>query len=149
MSVLRAPTQLTQSKFFINVSSCYDAIYSVNPATGAVTALQSQLSWFSSLAACNNVSTAACVVLKDMGRSIYVSTQSTVYRKVQMVSPIGTFGGIVGQTGTSTTAPFDYGTGYIELGWFDGNGGSSVTPGGAAAAAGLAGQSKTVWARTG
>ena len=149
MSVLRAPTQLTQSKFFINVSSCYDAIYSVNPTTGAVTTLQSQLSWFSSLAACNNVSTAACVVLKDMGRSIYVSTQSTVYRKVQMVSPIGAFGGIVGQTGTTTTAPFDYGTGYIELGWFDGNGGSSVTPGGAAAAMGLAGQSKAVWARTG
>ena len=149
MSVLRAPGQITQSKYFINVSSCYDAIYSVNPTTGTATTLQSQLSWFSSLAACNNVSTAACVVLKDMGRSIYVSTQSTVYRKVQMVSPIGAFGGILGQTGTTTTAPFDYGTGYIELGWFDGNGGSRVTPGGAAAALAAGAGTKTGWARTG
>ena len=149
MSVLRAPAQITQSKYFINVSSCYDAIYSVNLTTGAATTLQSQLTWFSSLAAYNNVSTAGQVVLKDMGRSIFVSTQSTVYRKVQMVSPIGAFGGIIGQTGTTAAAPFDYGTGYIELGWYDGNAGSSVSVAGAAAATGAAGQSKTVWARTG
>ena len=149
MSVLRTVAQINQSKYFINVSSCYDALYSVNLTTGAATTLVSQLSWFSSLAAYNNLSSPGQVVVRDMGRSIFVSTQSTVYRKVQMMSPVGSFGGIIGQTGTTATAPFDYGTGYIELGWYDGNSGSGVTPTSAAANTGLAGQSKTVWARTG
>jgi hypothetical protein len=147
MSVLRSVAQINQSKYFINVSSCYDAVYSVNLTTGAATTLVSQLSWFSSLAAYNNLSSAGQVVLKDMGRSIFVSTQSTVYRKVQMVSPIGSFGGVLGQTGTTAAAPFDYGTGYIELGWYDGNGGFNTGP--VSVAGSQTGQSKTVWARTG
>ena len=66
-----------------------------------------------------------------------------------MVSPVGSFGGVVGQTGTTAAAPFDYGTGYIELGWFDGNAGVGVSPASAAGASGTSGLSKTVWARTG
>jgi len=147
MSVLRSVAQINQSKYFINVSSCYDAVYSVNLTTGAATTLVSQASWFSSLAAYNNLSSAGQVVLKDMGRSIFVSTQSTVYRKVQMVSPIGSFGGVLGQTGTNAAAPFDYGTGYIELGWYDGNSGFNTGP--VSAAGSQSGLSKTVWARTG
>jgi hypothetical protein len=147
MSVMRSVAQINQSKYFINVSSCYDAIYSVNPTTGAVATLQSQGSWFSTLAGWNNVSSAGQVVVKDMGRSIFLSTQSTVYRKVQFVSPVGAFGGVVGATGTTAAAPFDYGTGYIELGWYDGNGGFGVGPVSAAGAGGSL--SRTVWARTG
>ena len=147
MSVMRSIAQINQSKYFINVSSCYDAIYSVNPTTGTVATLQSQGTWFSTLAGWNNVSSAGQVVVKDMGRSIFLSTQSTVYRKVQFVSPVGAFGGVVGATGTTATAPFDYGTGYIELGWYDGNGGFGVGPVSAAGAGGSL--SRTVWARTG
>jgi hypothetical protein len=147
MSVMRSIAQINQSKYFINVSSCYDAIYSVNPTTGTVATLQSQGTWFSTLAGWNNVSSAGQVVVKDMGRSIFLSTQSTVYRKVQFVSPVGSFGGVVGATGTTATAPFDYGTGYIELGWYDGNGGFGVGPVSAAGAGGSL--SRTVWARTG
>lgn len=146
MSVMRSVAQINQSKYFINVSSCFDAIYSVNPTTGAVATLQSQGSWFSTLAGWNNVSTPGQIVVKDMGRSIFLSTQSTVYRKVQMVSPVGSFGGIVGATGTTAAAPFDYGTGYIELGWYDGAGGLGIGP---VSAAGSGGLSKSVWARTG
>ena len=138
MSVMRTPAQITTSKYFINVSSCVDGIFSVNPTTGAATTLNSQSTWFSSLARNNNVSTAGQVILRDMGRSIFVSTQSTVYRKVQLVSPSGAFGGVTGATGTTSTAPFDYGTGYIELGWFDGNGGGYPNVG-----------RGNVWARTG
>ena len=146
MSVMRSFAQPNPSKYFINVSSCFDAIYSVNPTTGAVATLQSQGSWFSTLAGWNNVSTPGQIVVKDMGRSIFLSTQSTVYRKVQMVSPVGSFGGVVGATGTTAAAPFDYGTGYIELGWYDGAGGLGIGP---VSAAGAGGLSKSVWARTG
>ena len=146
MSVMRSVAQINQSKYFINVSSCYDAIYSVNPTTGAVATLQSQGSWFSTLAGWNNVSAAGQVIVKDMGRSIFLSTQSTHYRKVQFVSPRGAFGGVIGATGTTAAAPFDYGTGYIELGWYDGNGGFGVGP---VSSAGDGGLSKSVWARTG
>jgi hypothetical protein len=55
------------------------------------------------------------VVLRDMGKTIMVGNMSTAYRKVQLVSPAG----IVGQTGAVPSGT-DYGTGYIELGWFDG-----------------------------
>jgi hypothetical protein len=147
MSVMRSIAQINQSKYFINVSSCFDAIYSVNTTTGQVQTLQSQGSWFSTLAGWNNVSTAGQVVLKDMGRSVFLSTQSTVYRKVQMVSPVGAFGGVVGATGTTASAPFDYGTGFIELGWYDGNAGFGVGPVSAAGAGGSL--SRSVWARTG
>jgi len=139
MSVMRAPAQISQSKYFINVSSCHNAIYSLNPTTGAATTLLGQGGWFSSLMAYNNLSTPGQVIVKDMGRSVFVSTQSTVYRKVQLVTPRGP-GGAFGEAGTANGT--DFATGYIELGWFDGNGGlgtaGSVGPG-----------TISVWARTG
>jgi hypothetical protein len=138
MSVTRTTAQITQSKFFVNVSSCVDAIYSVNPTTGAAATLASQPTWFSSLVAKNNISSAGSVLVRDMGRSIFVGVQSTVYRKVQLVSPTGAFGGVTGAVNTTAAAPFDYGTGYIELGWFEGNG--SGVPGFGRG---------NVWARTG
>jgi len=142
MSVMRAPAQINQSKFFINVSSCHNAIFSLNAANGAVP-LNSQAGWFSSLIAYNNVSTPGQVIVKDMGRSVFVSTQSTVYRKVQLVTPRGP-GGAFGETGTANGT--DFATGYIELGWFDGAaGGNSYGSQGTVAGPG----SISVWARTG
>ena len=141
-SVMRSPSQTSGPRFFINVSSCHNAIFSLNAANGAVP-LNTQGGWFSSLMAYNNVSTPGQVIVKDMGRSVFVSTQSTVYRKVQLVSPRGP-GGAFGETGTTNGT--DFATGYIELGWFDGAGGGNsygsvnIAPGPG---------SGSVWARTG
>jgi len=142
-SVMRSPSQTSGPRFFINVSSCHNAIFSLNPTTGAATTLNSQNSWFSTLLTHNNVSTPGQVIVKDMGRSVFVSTQSTVYRKVQLVTPRGP-GGTFGEAGTTNGT--DFATGYIELGWFDGAGGGN-TVGGAGTAAGPG--SYSVWARTG
>jgi len=135
---MRSPSQTSGPRYFINVSSCHNAIFSLNTANGA-TPLNTQGSWFSSFMAYNNVSSPGQVIVKDMGRSVFVSTQSTVYRKVQLVTPRGP-GGAFGETGTTNGT--DFATGYIELGWFDGNGGlgtsGSVGPG-----------TVSVWARTG
>ena len=140
---MRSPSQTSGPRFFINVSSCHNAIFSLNPTTGAATTLNSQNSWFSTLLTHNNVSTPGQVIVKDMGRSVFVSTQSTVYRKVQLVTPRGV-GGAFGEAGTTNGT--DFATGYIELGWFDGaGGGNGVASIGAAAGPG----SYSVWARTG
>jgi hypothetical protein len=142
-SVMRSPSQTSGPRFFINVSSCLNAIYSLNATTGAATPLNSQNSWFSTLLTHNNVSTPGQVIVKDMGRSVFVSTQSTVYRKVQLVTPRGV-GGAFGEAGTTNGT--DFATGYIELGWFDGAGGGN-TVGSTGAIAGPG--SYSVWARTG
>jgi len=140
---MRSPSQTSGPRFFINVSSCHNAIFSLNPTTGAATTLNSQNSWFSTLLTHNNVSTPGQVIVKDMGRSVFVSTQSTVYRKVQLVTPRGP-GGAFGETGTANGT--DFATGYIELGWFDGAAGGNTT-GSQGAVAGPG--SYSVWARTG
>lgn len=142
-SVMRSPSQTSGPRFFINVSSCHNAIFSLNATTGAATPLNTQNSWFSTLLTHNNVSTPGQIIVKDMGRSVFVSTQSTVYRKVQLVSPRGP-GGNFGEAGTTNGT--DFATGYIELGWFDGAaGGNTVGTIGTAAGPG----SYSVWARTG
>jgi hypothetical protein len=142
-SVMRSPSQTSGPRYFINVSSCHNAIFSLNATTGAATTLNSQGGWFSSLVAYNNVSTPGQVIVKDMGRSVFVSTQSTVYRKVQLVTPRGV-GGAFGESGTANGT--DFATGYIELGWFDGAAGGN----GYGTQGGVAGPgSYSVWARTG
>ena len=116
---------------------------SLNTTTGAATPLNTQNSWFSTLLTHNNVSTPGQIIVKDMGRSVFVSTQSTVYRKVQLVSPRGP-GGNFGEAGTTNGT--DFATGYIELGWFDGAAGNA-TAGTIGTASGPG--SYSVWARTG
>jgi hypothetical protein len=140
MSALRATANLTNGngRFFINVSSAHDAVYSVTSA-GAVTAMNGNATWWSSLLAKTDVSTAGTVILRDMGKTIFASSQSTVYRKVQMVCPTGSFpgGGVIGGSGVSAPDS-DYGTAYVELGWYDG------------AVVGAVGKgSRSPWARTG
>jgi hypothetical protein len=142
-SVMRSPSQTSGPRFFINVSSCHNAIFSLNTTTGAATPLNTQNSWFSTLLTHNNVSTPGQIIVKDMGRSVFVSTQSTVYRKVQLVSPRGP-GGNFGESGTTNGT--DFATGYIELGWFDGAAGNA-TAGTIGTASGPG--SYSVWARTG
>jgi hypothetical protein len=142
-SVMRSPSQTSGPRFFINVSSCHNAIFSLNTTTGAATPLNTQNSWFSTLLTHNNVSTPGQIIVKDMGRSVFVSTQSTVYRKVQLVSPRGP-GGNFGESGTTNGT--DFATGYIELGWFDGAAGNATT-GTIGTASGPG--SYSVWARTG
>jgi len=140
---MRSPSQTSGPRFFINVSSCHNAIFSLNATTGAATPLNTQNSWFSTLLTHNNVSTPGQIIVKDMGRSVFVSTQSTVYRKVQLVSPRGP-GGNFGEAGTANGT--DFATGYIELGWFDGAAGNATT-GTIGTASGPG--SYSVWARTG
>lgn len=140
---MRSPSQTSGPRFFINVSSCHNAIFSLNTTTGAATPLNTQNSWFSTLLTHNNVSTPGQIIVKDMGRSVFVSTQSTVYRKVQLVSPRGP-GGNFGESGTTNGT--DFATGYIELGWFDGAAGNATT-GTIGTASGPG--SYSVWARTG
>jgi hypothetical protein len=137
-SVLRSPYQVTNPKFFINVSSAVNAIFSLD-SNGAASRLTIANTYWSSIVALQDMSTSGRVILRDMGKTVFPGNKvSTVYRKVQVVMPGGAAGsGIVGASG-ATPSGTDYGTGYIELGWFDGAS-EGVTQVG----------SRTVWARTG
>lgn len=130
MSVIRTGPSQIAPRFYINVSSARESFFALDLTTGAATA-QSAVNpgaW-STVIATGNVTVPGRVILRDMGKTVFVGTMSTVYRKVQIVSPVG----VPGQAG-ATPSGTDYGTGYIELGWFDGFGGSG---------------SQGVWARSG
>jgi hypothetical protein len=130
MSVIRTGPSQIAPRFYINVSSARESFFALDAVTGTATAQgPTNPGAWSTVIASNNAGIPGRVMLRDMGKTVFVGTMSTVYRKVQIVSPVG----VPGQAG-ATPSGTDYGTGYIELGWFDGFGSAG---------------SQGVWARSG
>lgn len=107
-SVERATSQIPANKLYVNLAGLQSTIFD---ATGTKAA------WVNSVGA---LSTTGAVVLRDMGKSIYLPAdntgafQSTVLRKIQLV-PSGAYTNVNGVGGAST-AGTEYFTGYISMG---------------------------------
>jgi hypothetical protein len=107
-SVERAASQLPSNKLYINIGAIQSSIVDTN---------LERVSWVTQVGA---LSTAGAVVLRDMGKTVYLpgassgsATQSTILRKVQLV-PSGAqgFNGTGGAAGTSS----EFFTGYVDIG---------------------------------
>lgn len=118
-SVLRHTAQAGPPKFLINISSAYDAIYSINLTTSNVAPLAGNPNWWSTIVSGNNVSTSGCVILRDMAKTVQI--HNSTFKKVQIVSP----NGLIGSSGTASNT--DFGTGFIEMTWYDGQGSTYLT----------------------
>ena len=110
-SVERSPAQIHANKLYINIGAIQSTIYD-----GTGVASSNIAPWVSQVGA---LSTIGAVVLRDMGKSVYLpgastgASQSTILRKVQLVPEAGLgYYGTGGAAGTAT----EYFTGYIILG---------------------------------
>ena len=130
-SVGRNASQIPANKLYINIASMINGIYD---ASGNV------LNWCNgSVETCIvDLSTTGVVLLRDMGRTIYLpnpsspsatGSQSTILRKVQLIPS-----GLAGQFGTgaapngsaSVGSSGEYYTGYIPLGGLTYGGGTGI-----------------------
>jgi hypothetical protein len=118
-SVLRHTAQAGPPKFLINISSAYNSIYSINLTTSNVAPLAGNPTWWSTIVTGNNVSTSGSVILRDMAKTVQI--YNSTFKKVQIVSP----NGLIGPSGTASNT--DFGTGYIEMTWYDGQGNNYLT----------------------
>jgi len=118
-SVLRHTAQAGPPKFLMNVSSAYNTLYSINITTSNVIPLNGNPTWWSTIIATNNVSTSGSVILRDMAKTVTI--YNSTFKKVQILSPSG----VIGSSGTTTNT--DFGTGYIEMTWYDGQGNNYLT----------------------
>jgi hypothetical protein len=106
-SAVREPSQIPVNKLYINVGAIQSTIY-LEPST-----VLTSVPWVTSVGA---LSTAGAVVLRDMGKTVYLGTvnggasQSSIFRKVQLVTNASG-----GGTGNVAGAG-EYFTGYISLG---------------------------------
>lgn len=125
-SVTSTRSQIGPNKLYINVAGIQSTIFD---ATGT------KVAWVNSFGA---LSTAGAVVLRDMGKNVYlpdptvnnpaVGSQSTILRKIQLV-PSGTAGYYGTGAGTGSAAAGgaqEYYTGYIALGGQTYGGGNGV-----------------------
>jgi hypothetical protein len=111
-SVDRAPAQIPANKLYVNIAAIQSSIVDTNLST---------VSWVTSLPIVGQLSTAGAAVLRDMGKTVYlpspyagsaaIGSQSTVLRKVQLVSAAP-----AGYYGTGGADANEYFTGYISLG---------------------------------
>ena len=115
-SVERAPSQVPLNKLYTNVAGIQSTIFD---AAGV------RATWVNNVGA---LSTAGAVVLRDMGKSVYLpsvggASQSTILRKIQLVpsGAQGTYG-----VGGAITSGTEYFTGYISLGGQTYGGGDGV-----------------------
>jgi hypothetical protein len=125
-SVQTQKSQVPANKLYVNI---------VNIATQIVKTDLSVVSWAGSVG-----TTAGSVVLRDMGKTVYLpdpttassaNAQSTILRKVQWV-PTGTYGVYGTGAGTGDAAAGgreEYYTGYIRLGGQTYGGGTGVPTG--------------------
>lgn len=128
-SFARGSSQIPANKLYINIGSLNDFIFD---ASGNV------LDWCTTASADIDLSTVGTVLLRDMGKTIYVpnpttpsaiGSQSTILRKVQLVPS-----GVKGEFGTGAAAfgsaaagaSGEYYTGYIPLGGMTYGGGTGV-----------------------
>lgn len=124
-SVERSSAQLPANKLYINIGAIQSTIYD-----GVGVADANKAPWVTQVGA---LSTTGAVVLRDMGKSVYLpgpssggAAQSTILRKIQLVPNAGLgYYGTGGAAGTAT----EYFTGYIVLGgqtYGGGNGAPSL-----------------------
>jgi hypothetical protein len=107
-SVFAAPAQVPANKLYVNIVATPSSITDTNG---------NLVPWLSAPAAAG-IKTAGGAILRDLGRNVYgpnpnvpsaIGSQSTIYRKVQLVTT-----GAGGYYGTGGDA--SYFTGYISLG---------------------------------
>ena len=121
-SVLAAPAQIPANKLYVNFLAAQSTITDTNG---------NAMPWVTNVGA---LSTPGAAILRDLGKNVYgpnptvpsaIGSQSTIYRKVQLVTQgaNGYYG-----TGGDTT----YFTGYISLGGqtYGGGNGGAVGPAG-------------------
>lgn len=124
-SFARGTGQIPANKLYINIAKINDSIYD---ASGSV------LEWCSTGTAVIDLSTTGAVLLRDMGKTLYLpaagnGSQSTILRKVQLV-PSGMNGyygtGAAASGSAAAGASGEYYTGYIPLGGLTYGGGTGV-----------------------
>lgn len=132
-SVLAAPAQIPANKLYVNFLNAASTITDTNG---------NLVSWLTvgnanvNYTALGQVSTPGAAILRDMGKNVYapnptvpsaIGSQSTIYRKVQLVTT-----GANGYYGTGSDSNLSYFTGYISLGaqTYGGGNGGGVGPAG-------------------
>lgn len=134
-SVERAPRQVPVNALYTNITAVQSSIFAADGLTRS--------GWVSGF---GNLSTAGAALFRDMGKTVYVpdptvptsvGSQSTILRKVQLVTGyFGTGAGAAGTAGAAGAAG-EYYTGYIKLGGQTYGGGGD--PAGGAAPSGGSG----------
>ena len=130
-SVLAAPAQIPANKLYVNFLNAASTITDTN---GNLVPWLTVGSGSESYVALGQVSTPGAAILRDMGKNVYapnptvpsaIGSQSTIYRKVQLVTQ-----GANGYYGTGGNVT--YFTGYISLGaqTYGGGNGGAVGPAG-------------------
>jgi hypothetical protein len=123
-SVLAAPAQLPANKLYVNI----------NKAASTITDTLGNIVPWVTLPAASSLGVAGGAILRDLGKTVYqpnpanynvLGSQSTIYRKVQLITTGN--GGYYGTGGDAT-----YFTGYISLGGqtYGGGNGAGGAPGG-------------------
>lgn len=127
-SVLAAPAQMPANKLYTNLFGGAATQSSITDTLGRT------LPWVATGVPSTLLGTAGAAVLRDMGKTVYqpnptiyspLGSVSTIYRKVQLVTP-----GSTGYYGTGEgVGDATYYTGYIALGGITYGGGSGVSAG--------------------
>lgn len=113
-SAVRGLSQVPINKLYITTAAVQSTIYS-EPSTTA-TAL-SPVTWANNTVGISLSTATGGLILRDMGKNVYFgsanngASQSTILRKVQLVTNAGTGTGM-----GSTSEAGEYFTGYISLG---------------------------------
>ncbi len=128
-SFARGASQMSANKLYINIASMNDGILD---ASGNV------LDWCAANSATIDLSTTGAVLLRDMGKTVYlpnpttptsIGSQSTILRKVQLI-PSGINGyygtGAAAAGSAAAGASGEYYTGYIPLGGLTYGGGTGI-----------------------
>ena len=108
-SAIRESSQIPVNKLYINVGAVQSTIYQ------EASTILAPVSWVTNAAVLGQLSTSGSAIFRDMGKTIYLgsgnggASQSTILRKVQLVTNAGTGTGAV-------TGDASYLTGYISLG---------------------------------
>ena len=132
-SVLAAPAQIPANKLYVNF---LPAASTITDANGNLVSWLTVGSGNTNWPALGQVSTPGAAILRDMGKTVYgpnpnvpsaIGSQSTIYRKVQLVTQ-----GANGYYGTGSDSNLSYLTGYISLGaqTYGGGNGQAVGPAG-------------------
>jgi hypothetical protein len=136
-SVSRFRSQLPVNALYTNISDCRSSIYT---ASGTLA------TWTGQASISTNMSSIGGCLFRDMGKTLYipdltapatVGSQSTIMRKVQLVT--GYYGTGAASSGTAAAGRSgEYFTGYIKLGGQTyGGGGDPVSGGGSSPYAGF------------